>query len=347
MDEVRLTSLVPAGGCARKLPAEDLAALLAFVPPFPHAWVDPQVGPMEDAAILTPESGPPLVFTVDFITPVVDHPESFGAIAAANALSDVYAMGGEPQVALVVCGVPPSGLPPGAMARIFRGGRDKAAEAGCAIAGGHTIVDPELKYGLAVLGSLAGGRSLAHPNARVGDRLVLTKPLGVGVASQALKQGSLAPEDLAQAVALMTTLNRGAKDAALAAGVRAATDVTGFGLLGHLHHLLLGSKLAARVNASSVPLLPFARRLAELDVCSGGSRRNLAAAEGWTRFAPAVDAVQRLLLCDAQTSGGLLLSVPADGEARLLEELARRGTPARAVIGELVAGGPGEIEVTA
>jgi selenide,water dikinase len=347
MERVRLTSLVPAGGCARKLPAEDLASLLAAVAPFPHAWVDPEVGPMEDAAILQLPSGPPLVFTVDFITPVVDDPASFGAIAAANALSDVYAMGGEPQVALVVCGVPPSGLPPGAMAEIFRGGRDKAAEAGCAIVGGHTIVDPELKYGLAVLGSLAGGRSLAHPHARAGDRLVLTKPLGVGVASQALKQGSLAADELAQAVALMTTLNRGAKDAALAAEVRAATDVTGFGLLGHLHHLLLGAKLAARISASAVPLLPFARRLAEQDACSGGSRRNLATAQNWTRFADAVDAAERLLLCDAQTSGGLLLAVPPAQEARLLAELERRGTPARARIGELIAGSPGEIEVRA
>jgi selenide,water dikinase len=345
MDELRLTSLVPAGGCARKLPAEDLAALLAQAAPFPHDWVDPEVGPMEDAALLRLPSAAPLAFTVDFITPVVDDPESFGAIAAANALSDVYAMGGEPRVALAVCGVPPGGLPGDAMARIFRGGRDKAAEAGCAIAGGHTIVDPELKYGLAVLGTLEGGRSLAHPGARAGDRLVLTKPLGLGVASQALKQGRLAPAELAQAVAVMTTLNRGAKDAALAAGAHAATDVTGFGLLGHLHHLLLGAKLAARISASAVPLLSFARRLAVQDSCPGGSRRNLAAAEGWTRFAPEVDAAQRLLLADAQTSGGLLLAVPAGAEGRLLAELERRGAPARAVIGELLPGSPGEIEV--
>jgi selenide,water dikinase len=338
MHEDRLTALVPAGGCARKLPAEDLAALLSQLAPFPHAWVDPQVGPMDDAAILSLPSAAPLVFTVDFITPVVDDPESFGAIAAANALSDVYAMGGEPKVALAVCGVPPSGLEASAMARIFRGGRDKAAEAGCAIAGGHTIVDPELKYGLAVIGTLEGARSFAHPHARAGDRLVLTKPLGVGVASQALKQGRLPPDELAQAVASMTMLNRGARDAALAADVHAATDVTGFGLLGHLHHLLLGAKLAARVSASALPLLPFARRLVLEDACSGGSKRNLAAAGSFTRFASAVDAAQQLLLCDAQTSGGLLLAVPPASEARLLAELA-------AVIGELVTGSPGEIEV--
>jgi selenide,water dikinase len=250
-------------------------------------------------------------------------------------------------VALAVCGVPPSGLPPDVMPRIFRGGRDKAAEAGCAIAGGHTIVDPELKYGLAVLGTLEGGRSLAHPLARAGDRLVLTKPLGLGVASQALKQRRLADAELAQATAVMTTLNRGAKDAALAAGARAATDVTGFGLLGHLHHLLLGAKLAARLSAAAVPLLPFARRLAQQDACSGGSRRNLAAAQGFASFAPEIDEPQRLLLCDAQTSGGLLIAVPPADEPRLLAELARRGAPARAVVGELVPGSPGAIEVLA
>jgi selenide,water dikinase len=321
--------------------------VLKQVAPFPHPWVDPDVGPLEDAALVCPPSGAPLVFTVDFITPVVDDPATFGAIAAANALSDVYAMGGSPQVALAICGVPPEGLSREAVARIFRGGRDKAAEAGCAIVGGHTIVDPELKYGLAVLGTLQGGRSLAHPHARAGDRLVLTKPLGVGVASQALKQGRLPAEQLAQAVASMTALNRGAKDAALAADVRAATDVTGFGLLGHLHHLLRGAGLAARLSAAAVPRLPFARRLVDEGCVPAGSRRNLAAAEAYTRFAAGVDAGERQLLCDAQTSGGLLLAVPPAAEAKLLAELEREGTLARAVIGELFAGSVGAIEIAA
>jgi selenide,water dikinase len=347
MHELRLTELVPAGGCARKLAAADLVEILRHVTPFPHAWVDPDVGPLDDAALVHPPAASPLVFTVDFITPVVDDPESFGAIAAANALSDVYAMGGEPQVALAIAGVPPGGVPHDAMARIFRGGRDKAAEAGCAIVGGHTIVDPELKYGLCVLGSLAGGRSLAHPHARPGDRLVLTKPLGVGVAAQATKQQRLAPEELAAAVTAMTTLNRAAKDAALAADVRAATDVTGFGLLGHLHHLLLGAKLAARVRAAALPLLPFARRLAGEGILPGGSKRNLAAAEAYATFAPGVDPALRMLACDAQTSGGLLLAVPPASLARLLAELERRGSLAYAEIGELHAGDAGTIEVVA
>jgi selenide,water dikinase len=208
---------------------------------------------MEDAALVRPENGPLLAFTVDFITPIVDDPETFGAVAVANSLSDVYAMGGEPQVALAICGFPEGEVSTGVLGRIFRGGRDKAAEAGCAIVGGHTVLDPELKYGLCVLGRVDRERSLSQTHARVGDRLVLTKPLGFGIAAQAIKQQRLGDTDLARVVAAMTTLNRGAKDAALAAGAQAATDVTGFGFLGHLHHLLQASGVAARVFAESVP----------------------------------------------------------------------------------------------
>jgi selenide,water dikinase len=308
--------------------------------------VDPDVGPLEDAAVVRPEHGPTLVFTVDFITPIVDDPETFGAIAAANALSDVYAMGGEPQVALAVGGFPEGRVSRATIARILRGGRDKAAEAGCAIVGGHTVIDPELKYGLCVLGTLDPLRRLAHTGARAGDRLVLTKPLGVGIASQAIKLGRLAPRDIERASALMTALNRDARDAALAARANAATDVTGFGLLGHLHHLLLGAGLAARISSAAVPVLDFARELAREGIAPGGSRRNLAYAEPHVRFAPGLDATDPLLLADAQTSGGLLIAVPAAREAQLLAELERRGTPARSVLGELVAGEAGRIDVT-
>ncbi len=309
--------------------------------------MDPDTGPLEDAAVVRPPCGPPLVLTVDFITPVVDDPATFGAVAAANALSDVYAMGGEPQVALAVCGYPADRLPRETLVRIFQGGRDKAAEAGCAIVGGHTIVDPELKYGLCVVGSVDPGRVLTHTHARVGDRLVLTKPLGLGVASQALRSDRLTGDELARAVAVMTRLNRDAKEAALAAGVRAATDVTGFGLLGHLRHLLLGSGVAARLAAGAVPVLDFARPLAEEGLLPGGSRRNLEYVRASTRFDPEVDDVTRDLLADAQTSGGLLLVVPRQRTALLLDELERRGALARAVVGEVTAGEPGAIEVIA
>jgi selenide,water dikinase len=300
---------------------------------------------MEDSALLRPPSGPGLLFTVDFITPVVDEPERFGAIAAANSLSDVYAAGGEPQVALAICGFPEEKVSRELLERIFRGGRDKAAEAGCAIVGGHTVIDPELKYGLCVLGSVDPARALSHRGGGPGDRLVLTKPLGFGVASQALKQGRLAAAEIETLCRLMETLNRGARDAALGAGVRAATDVTGFGLLGHLHHLALGAGCAARVFSGAVPVLDWVRPLAGQGCLPGGTRRNREYVEKHARFDPALDEPTRWLLCDAQTSGGLLLAVPRDSAARLLAGLEARGTPARAVVGELVAGEPGQLEV--
>ena len=295
--------------------------------------------------MLRPPGGGALVFTVDFITPIVDDPETFGAIAAANAISDVYAMGGEPQAALAVCGFPSELLPLSVLERIFRGGRDKAAEAGCAVVGGHTIKDAELKYGLCVLGSVDPARVLAQTEARAGDALVLTKPLGFGIASQAIKKQVLPAAQLETVTRLMTTLNRAAKDAALAAGARAATDVTGFGLLGHLHNLLLASGVAARLRAGAVPVLAFARDLARGGLVPGGSRNNLAAAATHTRWDPAVDEVDRLLLADAQTSGGLLIAVPGDRAAALVADLQARGVPAHAVIGEVTAGPPGEILV--
>jgi selenide,water dikinase len=300
---------------------------------------------MEDAALVRPESGSPLVLTVDFITPIVDGPEEFGAIAAANALSDVYAMGGKPQVALAVCGFPDDRLGTDILERIFRGGRDKAAEAGCAIVGGHTVIDPELKYGLCVVGSVDAERALAQDRAQPGDRLVLSKPLGTGVAAQALKDDQLAANELELVVRVMSTLNRDACDAALAAGVHAATDVTGFGLLGHLYNLLLASGVAGRVSLAALPLFPFARRLVDQGLVPGGTRRNLAYVEPHTTWSKALGETDRLLACDAQTSGGLLMAVPEAQCDALLRELEARGTPAAAVIGEIAAGTPGAITV--
>lgn len=309
--------------------------------------MDGDVGPLEDAALVRPSAGGSLVFTVDVITPNVDDPEAFGAIAAANALSDVYAMGGEPRVALAFCGFPPERLPLAVLGRIFRGGREQCAQAGCAIVGGHTIQAPQLEYGLCVIGEIGPGGDLRQTKARAGDRLVLTKPLGLGVASAAIRSRRLGPREIARAIALMTTLNRDAKDAALSAGARAATDVTGFGLLGHLRNLALGARLAARIECGRVPVLDFARSLAAEAVVPGGSRRNLEHAASYARFDAALGEPQRLLLADAQTSGGLLIAVPADREADLLDALRVRGTPAAASIGSLVDGEPGSVEVAA
>ncbi len=299
---------------------------------------------MEDAALLRPQEGGGLVFTVDFITPIVDEPEDFGAIAAANSLSDVYAMGGEPQVALAICGSPGEKVPLELLGRIFRGARDQAALAGCAIVGGHTVVDPELKYGLCVLGSVDPERALTQDRARAGDRLVLSKPLGTGIAAQAARAGGLEPEELAVAIAWMRRLNREASRAALACGARAATDVTGFGLLGHLHHLARASGVAARVVADRVPVLPFARAHAGAGRVPGGTRRNLAYVEPHLT-ARGVDEADLLVLADAQTSGGLLIAVPADRTAALVAELERTEAAVAAEVGELVPGAPGAIEV--
>ena len=348
MDDIRLTTLVPVGGCGRKLGARDLVQALAPVAPFAHDWVDPDVGPMEDAALLRPggaNGSAGLVLTVDFFTPIVDEAEAYGAIAAANAMSDVYAMGGDPQVALAVCGFPEDALPLEIVTRIFRGGRDKAAEAGCAIVGGHTIVDPELKYGLCVLGNVDPERRLTQTRARVGDRLVLTKPVGFGIAAQGMKAERLSADEVASVIELMSMLNRDAKDAALAAGAEAATDVTGFGVLGHLHHLLGGSGVAARIDPAAVPVLPFSRALAEEGVAPGGCKKNRAYVEPHVTWDDGLDEVERVLLTDPQTSGGLLIAVAPEGCDRLVEELAARGAPAHAVIGEVVSGEAGMIHV--
>jgi selenide,water dikinase len=254
-------------------------------------------------------------------------------------------MGGEPRAALAVCGFPPDVVPIAVLIRILRGGQEKAAEAGCAVVGGHTVQDPELKYGLCVLGVVEESRALRQNRARAGDRLVLTKPLGFGIAAQAIKKGRLSEAELAQAVALMTTLNKAAKDAALAAGAHAATDVTGFGLLGHLHHLAAASGLSARVFADAVPVLDFVPPLAREGMVPGGSKDNLAYVEPHTSFDPSLTEVERVILADAQTSGGLLIAVPPEEEASLLRELEERGAPARAVVGELTRGQPGGLAV--
>jgi len=294
-----------------------------------------------------PPSGPPLAFTVDFITPIVDDPATFGRIAAVNAMSDVYAMGGVPRVALAVCGFPADDLPLDVLEAIFRGGRDAAAEAGCAVIGGHTVEDAELKYGLAVVGELPATTVLDHTRARVGDRLVLTKPIGIGIVSQAIKHERATDADVADVVAVMTTSNAGACEAALDAGAHAATDVTGFGLLGHLHHLLLGAGLAARLSAAAVPVLSAARRLVAAGTVPGGSTRNLDYVSAATTWAAALSDHERLLLADAQTSGGLLLVVPPARCDDLVRALERHATPSAAVIGTVTDGTRGTIVVEA
>jgi len=296
----------------------------------------------DDAAVLRLDDERALVVTTDFFTPIVDDPGDWGRIAAANALSDVYAMGGRPLIALNLTAWPGDTLPLAILADVLRGGASVAATAGCLVVGGHTIDDPEPKYGMAVVGLAAPSRLFTIDAARPGDTLVLTKAIGTGVVATAHKRGAAAPDVLAAAVASMTTLNASASEAALAAGVVAATDVTGFSLLGHLHRMLRASGAAAVVSAASVPLLPGALELTAAGYVSGGTRNNMAYLEPWASIAPEVPAEVAVLLRDAQTSGGLLLATPSPDA--LVAELTRRGTLA-AVVGQVVPGDLGHIEV--
>lgn len=273
-----------------------------------------------------------IVATVDFFTPIVDDPATWGAIAAANALSDVYAMGARPLFALNLVGWPREALPFELLGEVLRGAGEVARRAGCAIVGGHSIDDAEPKFGMAVIGEAHPDRLLTNAGARPGDALVLTKPLGTGILTTALKRGDLGEDDLAEAVAVMTTLNAGAARAALAVGASAATDITGFGLLGHLGNLLAASGVGARVSAGAVPLLTGVRELATRGIVPGGSRRNREAAAA-TEWDPAVDEALRVILTDAQTSGGLLLAVAPERVESLVEHLRSEATPAVAVIG--------------
>jgi len=343
----RLTALSHGAGCACKLPLATLERLMATVGPgLGGANGDLLVGAAEgdDAAVLRLDPDRALVLTTDFFTPIVDDAGDWGRIAAANALSDVYAMGGRPLVALNLTAWPAADLPLELLAEVLRGGAEVAARAGCLVVGGHSIDDPEPKYGLAVVGLADPDRLLTIGRARPGDRLLLTKPLGTGVVATAVKRGEPDPAVVAAAVAAMTTLNRDAAEAALTAGVLAATDVTGFGLLGHLHRMLRSSGVAAEVDAARVPFLPGAAELAAAGFVPGGTRNNEAFLRDRVELEPGLPPVVATLLHDAQTSGGLLLSVAPQGLAGLVADLRGRGVEP-ALVGRVLAGPAGRIHV--
>ncbi len=281
-----------------------------------------------------------LVQSVDFFTPIVDDPYSFGQIAAANALSDIYAMGARPLFALNIVAFPRQELSLEVLAEILRGGMDKAHDAGIHIVGGHTIDDKEPKYGLVVTGEVAEENLIRNDGAKVGDRLVLTKPLGTGIIATAIKRGTAPDEVVARAVETMTTLNRDAAQAALDTGVHAMTDVTGFGLLGHLLELCTASNAQAVVDFAVLPLLPGARDLADQGAVPGGTRRNLEYARKALTLEGEVSELDQLLAADAQTSGGLLIAVSPEHVDELVARLTEKGTPAAAVIGEITGKGP-------
>ncbi len=299
----------------------------------------------DDAGVYRLSDDVALVQTVDFFTPIVDDPYAFGQIAAANALSDVYAMGGRPVCALNVVGFPVKKLPPEVLADILRGGADKVREAGAVIIGGHSIDDQEPKYGLAVTGLVHPAKILTKGGARPGDVLVLTKPIGVGVVTTAIKRGLARAGETAEAVAVMSRLNN-VVDALHAAGVRCATDITGFGLLGHALEVARESGVALRISAGQVPVLEAAYKYAEQDVFPGGSRANRRHLEPHVAFADSIPEPHRMLLCDAVTSGGLLVACPPGAVDQLLGDLRAAGTIAQAVIGRVESGPAGRITVS-
>ncbi|HME80617.1 MAG TPA: selenide, water dikinase SelD [Candidatus Eremiobacteraceae bacterium] len=332
----RLTQMVACAGCASKMEADVLARVLRELPAIDDPRVLVATSTRDDAGVFKLGEDLALVETVDFFTPIVDDPQTFGRIAAANAISDIYAMGGTPLFAVAIATFPESGLDLAVLHAIVRGGAEKAREAGIHIIGGHTVKDPEPKYGLAVTGRVHPDRIVRNSTGRAGDLLVLTKPLGTGLYTTARRRDVISDEELEEASISMQTLNRAAAEAMLETGVDAATDVTGFGLLGHLHEMTSASGVGARIDAAAVPLFELALSLAERDCAPGGTKANLALAlVNGVRFADSVPAALRLVLCDAQTSGGLLIAVSEGNAAMLLDALARRGVAQAGVIGSL------------
>ena len=343
--EVKLTRYTHGLGCACKLRPQALEEVLARLP----ATADPAVlvgaETSDDAAVYRLGEETAIVQTVDFFTPIVDDPYWFGAISAANSLSDIYAMGGRPLFALSIVGFPSNRLPLAVLERILRGAQDKAAEAGIPIIGGHTVEDTEPKFGLAVTGVVHPERVLRNCTARPGDALVLTKPLGTGLIATALKRGLAEEAIVRQASELMGSLNRAAAEAMLEVGANACTDVTGFGLLGHLREMASGSGVDVSLRAGAIPVLPGAAELAAAEVVPGGTLNNLAYVQPHVTFAPGVSRATQLVLADAQTSGGLLISLPAERAGALLAALRARGVAGAAIIGEITGAGTGRIDV--
>jgi selenide, water dikinase len=346
-EEIRLTRFSHGAGCACKLSPGELRTVLGLVQGLePPNDPDLLVGldTADDAAVYRLRDDLAIVFTADFFTPIVDDPYDFGRVAATNALSDIYAMGARPVMALNLVGWPREGLPFELLARIIDGGAAVVRGAGALVVGGHSIDDREPKYGMAVIGTVHPREVLTNAGARPGDALVLTKPIGLGIISTSLKRDQAPPELLDEAVRLMTTLNEGARDAALEVGVNAATDVTGFGLLGHLREMLMASGLSARLDPTRVPVIDGVRDLLAAGMVAGGTQRNHAFVDPDVDWA-GLPADEQLLLADAQTSGGLLLAVSPDRAGALVAALGRHGTPAAAVIGHTIEGTPGRIGI--
>lgn len=290
----------------------------------------------DDAAVVRLSDDRLLVQTVDFFTPIDDDPYTFGQIAAANSLSDIYAMGATPIFALNIIGFPINVLPKSDLTKILQGGIDKAQEAGISIVGGHSIDDPEPKYGLVVTGEVAEDKLITNSNAQPGDKLILTKPLGTGIIATAVKRGIANKEAMVKSAESMATLNKLAADVMTEIGVNSATDVTGFGLLGHLLEMCKASRVSAKIDYQVLLFLPSVKELAEKGIVPGGTKRNLKFVEDKVQFGKHLTDIDKLLLADAQTSGGLLISLPAEKAEKYISKFNELSEIKAVIIGKIL-----------
>lgn len=345
INSVKLTSLTSKGGCGCKIGPSDLSQVLQSLPP---AAFDPNLlvglDTSDDAGVYKLTDDIAIVQTLDFFTPIVDNPYDFGQIAATNAISDVYAMGGKPITALNIVAFPISKLDKTILSDIMRGAGDKLREAGVTLVGGHSIDDQEPKFGLAVTGTVHPDHIRTNAGAKAGDKLVLTKPIGVGIYTTSLKQGALSNEEIKQVTSIMTTLNKTAAEVMSSYDVHAATDVTGFGLLGHATEMAKASEVGIRIYSEQVPTLPRTKELAEEGRIPGGTKSNYAHVADSVTYSEKLDQLDRYILCDAVTSGGLLIAVSAKEADQLVDEMTANGVNAT-IIGEVTGEHPSKIHV--
>ncbi|MDF2511584.1 MAG: selD [Herbinix sp.] len=346
--KVRLTTMSTKAGCAAKFGPGNLAKVMAHMN-MQERKDDPNLivgfGTCDDAGVYKIAPDYALIQTVDFFTPIVDDPYTFGAIAATNALSDVYAMGGKPLTALNVCCFS-TGLDPEVYAEILQGGLDKVTEAGAVVVGGHTVTDNEIKFGVSVTGYVHPDKVLTNGGARPGDVIILTKPLGTGVISTAFKNEIIGNDGMKEAVVSMSTLNKAASEAAQDIGVNACTDVTGFGLSGHSYEVASASNVTIRIDLSKVPVMEGVLDLIAKDCIPGGGYANRSHYEKWVEFEGEVSEVKKTLVFDPQTSGGLLLFVPKERADDLLKKLEEKKTLRSQIIGEVLPKAEGEKYIT-
>jgi selenide, water dikinase len=344
-DQIKLTSLTTKGGCGCKIGPADLAQVLRNIPA-PVANPNLLVGldTSDDAGVFKLTDDIALVQTLDFFTPIVDNPYDFGQIAATNAISDVYAMGGTPLTALNIVAFPISTLDKNILSEILRGAGDKLKEANVTLVGGHSIDDQEPKFGLAVTGIVHPNKVRTNAGAKPGDKLILTKPIGVGILTTSLKRDLLSEDEIKRVTSVMTTLNKSAAEVMENYDVHATTDVTGFGLLGHASEMATGSNVGLVIHANQVPVLPRVRELAEAGAIPGGTKNNYNHIEPIVTYPDTMDSIDRHILCDAVTSGGLLISVNGKEADDLLSELQAKGVEA-SMIGEVTEENQGTIIV--